>query len=87
MKNTEKDKNESIENLKSESAQLQKLSINNNQVTVEIKRKRIKILMLSNGIEILEEELKNIKDFFCKTENANNDLNDKVIVPLNKKEK
>ena len=39
MKNTEKENNESIESLKSQITQLQNLSINNNQVTAEIRKK------------------------------------------------
>lgn len=38
-------------------------------------------------MEILKEELKNIKDKLCKTENANNNINDKGMTPLSKKEK
>jgi len=41
---------------------LQNLSINNNQVTAEIKKKWIEISMLNNRIEIFKEELKNIKE-------------------------
>ena len=37
-------------------------------------------------MEILKEELKNIKDKLYKRENANNDINDKGMTPLSKKE-
>ena len=49
-------------NLKSQVTKLQNLNINNNQATVEIKKKWIEISMLNNRIEIFKEELKNIKE-------------------------
>ena len=38
-------------------------------------------------MSILKEELKHVKEKQRKIENANNDLNDKLMEPLNKKEK
>ena len=49
-------------NLKSQVTKLQNLNINNNQATVEIKKKWIEISMLNNRIEIFKEELKNTKE-------------------------
>ena len=43
--------------------------------------------MLKNRMEILNEELKNIKEKLRKTENENNDLNDEGKTSLRKIEK
>ena len=87
-KNTEK------ENLKYQLAKklkyqisLQNMRINDNKETPWKLRKKIEISMLENNIDILIKQLKKFKEKICKTENNNNDLRDKEMAPLNKKEK
>ena len=54
----------------------EKWSINNNQITVEIKKKEIEILMINKKWDFLKEEFKNINEKLHKTENISNDFYD-----------
>ena len=93
-KKQRKRKNVNKENLKYQVAKkltchvtLQNARINYDQATIEIRNKRIRISMLSKHNLILNEELKNIKEKWRKTENDHKDLNDKRMAPLSKKDK
>ena len=43
------------------------MGINDDQVKAKIKKRRIEISMLNNRMEVLKEELKNIKEKLRKT--------------------